>query len=74
MSVLDEIEIQFCVPPTFHPNDVVSVDIELFNAKESKLHRPTGNFASVALTANGKDVYVITDKEWLPDIARAISS
>lgn len=74
MNVLDEIKIYDCVPPTFHENDSVSIDIELFGAEETKLHRPTGKFASIALTANGKDVYVVTDKEWLRDIAYTIKN
>ena len=53
------------VPPRFPPGSYVAFDMETWTTKEDaqRLHRPTGQFASLAVTADGYNVYVVTEQE-----------
>jgi len=51
------------LPPILSKKDWCAIDLELFEAKKSKLHRPTtGKFACLTFCYNEEDVYIITDK------------
>src|SRR3990167_6157700 len=45
--------------PLYAESDFASIDIELYHADKSRLHRPTGEFASMQISFDGKNVYVI---------------
>lgn len=47
--------------------DTVAIDLEMFNQDDNRLHRPHGDFASLACCYNGKDVYIIFDTEMIAD-------
>ena len=52
-------------------NTPVSLDIEMFQQTDGKLHRPTGDFACISVGI-GDDVYVIQDKKLLPELFQNI--
>ena len=50
------------LPEQLTKNDLVGVDLEIFQMGSRKLHRPTGTFASMQVAVNDNDVYLITDE------------
>lgn len=59
------------VPPKFPEGSYVSYDLEAWTTKEDakRLHRPVGEFACFSVTADGHNVYVITELENLQETA-----
>ena len=53
------------IPPKFPSGSYVAYDMEAWTTKEDakRLHRAVGEFASFAVTADGYNVYVITELE-----------
>lgn len=49
------------LPPVATKNQLASWDVEMFNMVKEKLHRPHGDFASISVTYDGRDVYMIQD-------------
>jgi len=55
------------------PDEMVSIDLEMFGQEEDKLHHPDqGTFASMQV-GMGEDVYVITDKLDVPKMMERIN-
>ena len=57
------------VPPRFPAGSYVAYDLEAWTTKEDakRLHRPVGEFACFAVTADGYNVYVISEQENLQE-------
>lgn len=53
------------LPPVASKEDRIAIDTEWFGMDKKKLHRPTGEFAGIGCTYDGKTVYVISDKSEL---------
>jgi len=58
------------LPSKIRDNQFVAIDIEIFGAEKSRLHRPnTGTFASMSIASSDNVAYVITDED---DVAKAL--
>ena len=57
------------LPRPAKAGELVSLDIELFGAKEGRLHRPTGRFACLSIAYSPKEVYQLYDQA---DVPRAL--
>lgn len=64
MKILSQDQIQILneIPPRSKKGDKVAIDTEWTQMDKKKLHRPTGQFASLACTFDGKTVYLIQDQ------------
>lgn len=61
-------EISFDLPPYLSSKDWVAIDLELFNAEKTRLHRPTtGTFACLSICYRPDIVHVITDEKLVKD-------
>lgn len=58
---IEDIQILNELPPKAKKGDKIAIDTEWTQMEKKKLHRPTGNFASLACTFDGKVVYLIQD-------------
>lgn len=70
----DQIHIINELPPVAKRGDKVAIDTEWTGMDKKKLHRPTGEFASLACTFDGKVVYLIQDKSKVGDFLRNLDS
>jgi len=60
-TTFDDLTIVGGIPICFKPGSIIACDLEIFGADEKRLHRPTGEFASLAMTDDGKTVYFAWD-------------
>lgn len=65
MKTIDDLVILEAVPPKANPNDWAAIDLEIYGGIKGKLHRPIGEFASLAVTYDGRTAFVITDLDKL---------
>lgn len=61
------------LPPEAKKGQLVSLDIEMFGQEKGKLHRPTGTFALISATMDGKNVYQVYDHHDLKKFFAAVS-
>ena len=62
MNSLQLEKLHLGLPPVLQASDTVSLDLELSGLKESQLHRPHGQFVSLACSFDGKSAYLIQDE------------
>lgn len=78
MKTLDPKKIKIIndLPPVAKKGDKIAIDTEWTGMEKDKLHRPTGKFASLACTFDGKTVYVIQDenqvKQFMKNLDKAV--
>jgi DNA polymerase I-like protein with 3'-5' exonuclease and polymerase domains len=66
--------IQAGLPPAAKKGQLVTMDFEMFDQEDGKLHRPTGRFALMSVKLEGDPtVYQIYDEKDLPRLVRAVS-
>jgi DNA polymerase I-like protein with 3'-5' exonuclease and polymerase domains len=62
MKQITNIQIHHELPPLAQPKQLAAWDVEMFNMQKKRLHRPHGKFASIAVTYDGINVYIIQDE------------
>lgn len=71
----DNMQINEYLPPSFPDNTYVSLDLELANANEKILHRPTsGKFACLSVCADPGTVYLIKDVDLIPFVLKNLEN
>lgn len=63
MNKLSYKQIYLDVPPVLDSSQSIALDLELSGLREEQLHRPAGNFVSLAGCFDGENVYLIQDEE-----------
>lgn len=62
-------------PPEFPDNTYVSLDLELVNADENILHRPTtGEFALLSVCADHETVYLVRDADMVASVLESLDN
>lgn len=65
------IHVNQCPPPS-EAGDVCAIDTEFFRMDERRLHRPHGDFAGMGVTLDGKEVWIILDKDFISPVMACI--
>lgn len=60
------------LPPETFEWDNVAIDSEFFGQDKTKLHRPHGQFASLAACADGKNVYMVFEERKIDEFIRRL--
>lgn len=76
MKTLQCREIIKDLPPKLSKTDTCAIDLELSGLRDEQLHRPAGNFVSLAASFDGETAYIIFDEteiqEFLDNISEAL--
>lgn len=76
MKTIDpsELKIHIELPPVAKKGDIVSIDTEIFQMDENRLHRPHGLFAGMGCTDDGVNVYIVLNEKDIPEYMKRIDA
>lgn len=74
MTQISDYKIHLSVPPLLSAKDSVAIDTEIFSIPNGKFHRPVGQFGCATFCADGKNVYVVFNKDDLKSALKNVEA